>query len=148
MLARLVLDREDACSDEAVIEASALMPRRLTRIWREPLSNSASQYRERLFSGARDIKTTPKRGGLLLGYNSWIAGTRLKAPTPHGFKPRCPHVHTGLSRSSAQYVSACAARCGPRSQRPYASSRSLPSASLNHSRSSSSGVPSYFQCVT
>ena len=33
------------------------------------------------------IKTTPKRGGLLLGYNPWIAGTRLKAPALTGFGP-------------------------------------------------------------
>ena len=35
------------------------------------------------------IKTTPKRGGLLLGYNPWISGTRLKAPALTGFGPHC-----------------------------------------------------------
>lgn len=31
------------------------------------------------------IKTTPKRGGLLLGYNPWISGTRLKAQALNGY---------------------------------------------------------------
>ena len=41
------------------------------------------------------IKTTPKRGGLLLGYNPWISGTRLKAPAPTGFGPHCRLTRDG-----------------------------------------------------
>lgn len=45
---------------------------------------------------ARDtIKTTPKRGGLLLGYNPWISGTRLKAPALTGFGPHCRLTRDG-----------------------------------------------------
>ena len=36
------------------------------------------------------IKTTPKRGGLLLGYNPWKAGARLKTPAFTLFRPYCP----------------------------------------------------------
>ena len=43
----------------------------------------------------RKIKTTPKRGGLLLGYNPWISGTRLKAPALTGFGPRCRLTRDG-----------------------------------------------------
>ncbi len=41
------------------------------------------------------IKTTPKRGGLLLGYNPWIAGTRLKAPAFTAFRPHCRLTRDG-----------------------------------------------------
>jgi len=42
-----------------------------------------------------EIKTTPKRGGLLLGYNPWISGTRLKAPALTGFGPHCRLTRDG-----------------------------------------------------
>lgn len=43
----------------------------------------------------RAIKTTPKRGGLLLGYNPKISGTRLKAPALTGFGPHCRLTRDG-----------------------------------------------------
>ena len=36
------------------------------------------------------IKTTRIAGGLLLGYNPWKAGARLKTPAFTLFRPYCP----------------------------------------------------------
>ena len=52
----------------------------------------------RTFAAARDararleslIRTTRIAGGLLLGYNPWKAGARLKTPAFTLFRPHCP----------------------------------------------------------
>ena len=52
----------------------------------------------RTFAAARDararleslIRTTRIAGGLLLGYNPWKAGARLKTPAFTLFRPYCP----------------------------------------------------------
>ena len=47
----------------------------------KPKSNRATTWK---------IRTTRIAGGLLLGYNPWKAGARLKTPAFTLFRPYCP----------------------------------------------------------
>ena len=54
---------------------------------------SSTQYRSRECKQAAiiaQIRTTRIAGGLLLGYNPWKAGARLKTPAFTLFRPYCP----------------------------------------------------------
>ena len=54
---------------------------------------SSTQYRSRRGKQAATIakiRTTRIAGGLLLGYNPWKAGARLKTPAFTLFRPYCP----------------------------------------------------------
>ena len=53
-----------------------------------PSNRSASQSKDRM-PKTTTIKTTPQRGGLLLGYNPRDAGQRLKTPAFTLFRPDC-----------------------------------------------------------
>ena len=51
-----------------------------------PMRTPASSKAKRL----APIRTTRIAGGLLLGYNPWKAGARLKTPAFTLFRPYCP----------------------------------------------------------
>ena len=49
------------------------------------------------------IRTTPKRGGLLLGCNPRVAGPRLKTPALTVFRPHCVLTRGGRSNRRQRF---------------------------------------------
>ena len=84
--------RPPAPADSAAEEAGGAHRRSLRRPGSAP---PAPRRRHRPNLGAREIRTTPKRGGLLLGCNPRVAGPRLKTPAFTVFRPHCALTRGG-----------------------------------------------------
>lgn len=59
------------------------------------MHHSDHDFLELIARSRKVIKTTPKRGGLLLGHNHWVAGARLKALALTGLGPHCRLTRDG-----------------------------------------------------
>ena len=72
--------RAAPCNIETRFKGNAIFRIRGDKTMTEPTASDIAQQ----------IRTTRIAGGLLLGYNPWKAGARLKTPAFTLFRPYCP----------------------------------------------------------